>query len=115
MPSNLGEQLSSGRDLYVVHCATCHGENGSGGDSPPVVGPDALPVSPPKGTSLRTVRFRSAADVASFVREKMPPGRGGALTKSQYYAIVAYLLDRNDIQLEEPLGSGNAPRIDLAR
>jgi mono/diheme cytochrome c family protein len=85
-------QAAEGQKLYAASCASCHGASGEGGDAPRLVGVSqgALPLDPPKGAKYRKQQFRTAADVAAFVVQAMPPGEPGKLTEEQYWAILAF-------------------------
>lgn len=109
------EQLARGKLLYAEHCAQCHGEDGRNGDSPPLVGEQALTISPPPERGLRESRFESARDVIQFVTEEMPPGKGGSLPSGDYVAVVAHILHENGTQLEQPLTPKRSQRIQLSR
>jgi cytochrome c len=88
-----------GQSLYVEHCASCHGAGGEGGGkAPPVVGKGALPLDPRPG-SKRPGQFKTVADVATFVKGNMPPNAAGSLTDDQYFAILAFDLKANGIDL----------------
>lgn len=110
-------QVSAGRDLFMRHCAHCHGGNGEGGDAPRLVdlSRGALPLEPPATAALRTGDFRTAADVADFASTNMPIDAPGSLTSDEYYALVAFLLDENGITSDTPLDAGSAALIDIPR
>ena len=107
-PSSPGEpgepfsvQAARGAELYGEHCASCHGDQGEGREGPRLVGlaQGALPLDPPPGRSVRTARFRTAADVAGFVVANMPPGAGGSLGEANYLRILAFSLKANGVDL----------------
>jgi len=93
------DQVAWGQQLYGQRCAGCHGDQGQGGKAPPVVGKDALPLAPPAGAKYRTGQFHTAADVFSFVKANMPPGKGGSLSDDEYAAILAFDLKANGVDL----------------
>jgi cytochrome c len=94
-----GDQVATGQSLYGDNCASCHGASGEGkGKAPPVVGKSALPLDPRPG-SKRTAQFKTVADVAVFVKASMPPAAPGSLTEEQYWAILAFDLKANGIDL----------------
>ncbi len=97
-PSDDGEaQAARGAKLYATACASCHGETGSGGDAPSVVGKNALPLDPPEGAKYRKVQFRTALDVATWVVKNMPPDGKGTLTEADYWDILAFDLKANGV------------------
>ncbi|MBN9167493.1 MAG: cytochrome c [Myxococcales bacterium] len=109
-------QAAEGQKLYAANCASCHGAGGEGGKAPPVVGVSqgALPLDPPTGAKYRKTQFRSAADVATFVVKSMPPGEAGKLTEEQYWAILAFDLKANGVDLgAKRLDASSAPSVVL--
>src|SRR3954454_13582408 len=94
------DQVAQGGKLYGKHCARCHGDAGQGTKkAPPVVGKEALPLDPPKGAKIRTAKFHTAQDVAAFVATKMPANKPGSLTADEYYAILAFDLKANGVDV----------------
>jgi cytochrome c len=93
-------QAAEGGKLYDEHCASCHGDAGEGTKkAPPVVGKGALPLDPPAAAKVRKVQFHTAQDVARFVAAKMPAKKPGSLTAEQYYAILAFDLKANGVDV----------------
>jgi mono/diheme cytochrome c family protein len=85
------KQAASGKELYLQHCASCHGEELEGkfiSDS----------SAPP---ALRGERFVtnwtdvSVHDLLDRIRTTMPTDRPGSLKDQEYLDIVAFLLERN--------------------
>ncbi len=94
------DQAGEGGKLYGKHCAKCHGEAGQGTrKGPPVVGKEALPLDPPATAKVRKTQFHTAQDVAAFVAAKMPANKPGSLTIEQYYAILAFDLKANGVDV----------------
>ncbi len=115
-PQTFADQVSAGAELYEENCASCHGEKGEGTDSGPrVVGvaEGALPLDPPQGAKLRTMEFRTAADVASFVVKYMPANKPGSLKEHEYWSILAFDLHANGVQLTNKLDATTAPQVVL--
>lgn len=105
-PANFGEQVALGQKLYGAKCAGCHGDSGEGkqsaqGSAPAVVGLDkgALPLDPPATAKYRKSQFKTVADIAEFVVKAMPPKAPGSLSAEEYYAILAFDLKANGIDL----------------
>lgn len=101
-PANFGEQVTLGQKLYGENCASCHGPGGEGtGDAPRVVGlkGGALPLDPPASAKFRKTQFTTVMDVGAFVVQNMPPTKGGSLSAEQYFAILAFDLKANGIDL----------------
>jgi mono/diheme cytochrome c family protein len=84
-----GTQAARGRVLYAGNCGTCHGGSlqGSGTSVPPLIGPPFL--------EKWGARERTLQDLFSVLSTTMPKDDPGALTKSQYADILAYVLSRN--------------------
>jgi len=101
--ATFSEQVALGQKLYGEHCATCHGSSGNDGKAPKVVGlkEGALPLDPPATSKFRKTQFKTVADVADFVVRAMPPKNPGSLTPEQYWAILAFDLKANGIDLGE--------------
>jgi cytochrome c len=117
-PADFSAQVALGERLYGENCASCHGASGEGGRGPRVVGlaEGALPLDPPADRKVRAGRFITVADVATFVVENMPPGRGGSLTTEQYLAILAFDLKANGIDLgQEKLTMAKAEQLTIPR
>jgi cytochrome c len=93
------DQAAEGAKLYAKHCAKCHGDAGQGKKGPPVVGKDALPLDPPAKAKVRKTQFHTAQDVAAFVAAKMPANKPGSLTTDEYYAILAFDLKANGVDV----------------
>ncbi|HEX8952464.1 MAG TPA: c-type cytochrome [Polyangia bacterium] len=95
-----GDQAAEGATLYKKHCSKCHGDAGQGSKkAPPVVGKEALPLDPPPGAKVRKEQFHTAQDVAAFVASKMPANKPGKLKIDEYYAILAFDLKANGVDV----------------
>lgn len=110
-------QVARGADLYKAHCSDCHGADGRGTDqAPALVGLDqgALPLDPREG-SVRTTQFKTVGDVAAFAAANMPPDNPGGLQVDEYYAILAFDLSANGIELEAELTAALAEELVIPR
>lgn len=107
-------QASNGKNLYVKHCAVCHGANGEGGTvskqfgplaglpAPPLVGPGFLP-------GMKTV-----GQVYDFASKNMPADKPGSLKSSEYLQIISFALQANGIKPDgKPLTPASAEKIKL--
>jgi len=114
---SFSEQVSLGQTLYAQNCAKCHGDSGQGDPGPRVVGikEGALPLDPPAGRKARKSQFVTVADVAEFVTQNMPPKKAGSLTPDQYWAILAFDLHANGIDLPSPLTPELAKTLTIPR
>jgi mono/diheme cytochrome c family protein len=116
-PTSFAEQAELGQKLYAENCASCHGASGTGGKSPPLVGlkSGALPLNPPPTAKYRKNQFKTVADIADFVTKNMPPTAPGSLTPEQYWAILAFDLKANGINLDKKLDAATAQTINVPR
>lgn len=108
-------QFEHGKQVYVNHCAGCHGNAGQGSDmAPALVGAGALPLHPRPGSS-RPGTFRTAMDVALFVTQAMPPDEQtrAQFQEQDYWAVLGFALKANGVELSEPVGPNNAASIVL--
>ena len=96
-PASADAQTDQGRELFEVHCATCHGEDGNGSDvAPTLVGVGAAMAD----FQLRTGRMPMAGVRIQAVRKPSPFGG------DQMRALVAFVAS---------LGEGPAiPSVDAA-
>lgn len=95
--------IARGQELYGANCAKCHGDAGQGTDKgPAVVGvaTGALPRAPRAGAK-RTVEFRTAGDILSWMSVNMPGDKPGSLPAEDYLAILAFDLSANGVELGE--------------
>ena len=79
-------QASEGAALYRSHCASCHGDGLDGGEAVPAL------VGVTFSTTWEGVPL---FDLFERIRTTMPPGKTGAVTRSGYASIVAYLRKAN--------------------
>ena len=116
-PATFADQVAAGQTLYAQNCASCHGDAGQGDKAPRVVGikEGALPLDPPADRKYRKTRFVTVADVATFVVANMPPKKAGSLTADQYWAILAFDLHANGIDLPAPLTPAMAATLTIPR
>ncbi len=118
VPQTFAEQVTLGQKLYGEKCAGCHGDSGEGKTAPKVVGLDqgALPLAPPPEAKYRKTEFKTVADVATFVVKSMPPKAPGSLTEEEYYAILAFDLKANGIDLgDKKLDDALAQTLEIPR
>lgn len=80
------EQVAWGQTVYQERCAHCHGEQGEGNVGRPLIGPNA-------GLG----GYETARGLFDYVRKVMPADAPGRLTESEYWAVLAYLLEQNGL------------------
>jgi mono/diheme cytochrome c family protein len=99
-------RVEAGRDVYLKHCARCHGEKGEGIDAPALI----------DETASRLQSYPTAATLFQYIRILMPLDAPGSLSEGDYWAVVAYLLVRNGVIEENvPVGPETAERIMIRR
>jgi cytochrome c len=116
-PTSFADQVAIGGKLFGEKCASCHGDAGQGGKGPRLVGikEGALPLDPPPERKFRKTQFVTVADVATFAVANMPPGKAGSLDADQYWAIVAFDLHANGIDLPDLLTPTVASTLNIPR
>jgi len=119
VPATFAEQVTLGQTLYGEKCAGCHGSSGQGTPkAPKVVGlkEGALPLDPPATAQYRKTQFKTVMDIAAFVVKAMPPNEAGTLTEEQYFAILAFDLKANGIDLgDKKLDAALASTLEVPR
>jgi mono/diheme cytochrome c family protein len=89
--------VKAGEEVYMGKCAACHGEFGESAGRWPMVagGNGSLKSDDP----VKTVGsyFAHLSTVFDYVRHAMPFGDSQSLTNDELYAVVAYMLNLNDI------------------
>jgi cytochrome c len=87
---------SYGKKIYVHHCLSCHGVDGTGNSADELAGAiHSLTDNPPDKT-IGTY-WPYATTIFDFTRRSMPLNAPGSLTTNQLYAVTAYLLFLNGI------------------
>ena len=90
-----------GEELYVTHCAACHGDFGEGLERWPALmgGRGSLRSDQPR----RTIGsfWQHAPAVFDYIRRAMPYAAPQSLSNDEYYAITAYVLFLNELIGEE--------------
>jgi S-disulfanyl-L-cysteine oxidoreductase SoxD len=88
---------AEGEKVYAQNCAACHGANGEGTKEAPALvgGVGTLASSNP----IRTVGsyWPYATTVWDYIHRAMPQNSPGSLSVDENYAVVAFLLNRNNI------------------
>ncbi|MBM3489880.1 MAG: cytochrome c [Alphaproteobacteria bacterium] len=96
LPAGKGS-VAEGEQLYLQHCAACHGEFGEGAGRFPALmsGQGSLRDHDP----VKTIGsyWPYATTVWDYVFRSMPFGNAQSLTADETYAVVAYLLHLNDV------------------
>ena len=81
-----GDQAKRGQPLYLKHCASCHGDQLSGGEqAPPLAG----------GEFLSNWDGLPLGDLFERIRRSMPQDHPGKLSRQENADILAYMLAVN--------------------
>ena len=113
-----------GAGVYAQKCAACHGANGEGGTADVLVGAEPKDSAPfgPAYERWRGTRpdvpftignyWPYATTLFDYVRRAMPATAPGSLTADETYALVAWLLARNEIIAEsDMMNRETLPRV----
>jgi len=97
------DQVAAGEKVWGDSCTTCHGPagEGKGKKNPPVVGAKALG------------KFKTAADLEGFIKEKMPKDDPGTLTDEQAWAVAAWIASKNGKLGDAALTAESAATVNL--
>jgi cytochrome c len=87
--------VAEGEQVYMLYCASCHGPTGTEGPNDRLVGREPWEDAP----TTRTLGnyWPYATTIFDYVGRAMPQLTPGILTADQKYAVIAYLLHRNEI------------------
>jgi cytochrome c len=88
--------VAEGRQIFETYCVECHGATGTEGPNDRLVGRDEWGET---GPSVRTVGsyWQYPTTLFDYIRRAMPHLTPGLLTSEQVYALVAHILNMNDI------------------
>jgi cytochrome c len=113
-----------GAAMYARQCASCHGANGEGGAAETLVGAEPKHSAPfgPEYERWRGARpdvpftignyWPYATTLFDYVRRAMPASAPGSLTADETYALVAWLLEKNEIIAEgDTMNRETLPRV----
>ncbi|HKU05213.1 MAG TPA: cytochrome c [Bradyrhizobium sp.] len=89
--------VKQGEEIYVQRCASCHGEFGQGAGRWPALagGKGSLKADRPSKTIGSF--WPQLAPLWDYTRRTMPWGNARSLSADETYAVVAFLLNLNDI------------------
>ena len=89
--------VKQGEEIYLARCASCHGEFGQGAGRWPALagGQGSLKADRPNKTIGSF--WPKLAPLWDYTRRTMPWGDARSLSTDETYAVVAFLLNLNDI------------------
>ena len=84
---------ATGKELYAVKCAACHGKTGTEGPYARLVGPMG------DTTKAKTIGnyWPYATTIFDYTRRAMPYTAPGSLSDAEVYSLTAFLLAANNI------------------
>ena len=91
--------VMAGAVVYRQRCAACHGANGAGGLADALVGTEPWvewPINPTVGNY-----WPFATTLYDYIVRAMPMDRPGSLTADETYAVIAWILARNQLIPED--------------
>jgi S-disulfanyl-L-cysteine oxidoreductase SoxD len=93
--------VKQGEEIYLARCASCHGEFGQGAGRWPALagGQGSLKADRPNKTIGSF--WPELAPLYDYTRRTMPWGNARSLTPDETYAVVAFLLNLNDIVADD--------------
>lgn len=117
LPQGQGS-VQQGEQLYVRKCAFCHGQNGEGEPFDALVGRipnDAFPFGRDPGATKTIGNYWPyASTVFDYINRAMPFDAPGSLEADEVYALVAFLLYKNQIvPVDAVLSAENLAAINM--
>jgi cytochrome c len=89
--------VKDGEEIYLTRCAACHGEFGEGaGRFPHIAGGHGSLASHDPNKTVGSY-FPYLSTLFDYTRHAMPFGDAQSLTNDELYAVVAYVLNLNDV------------------
>jgi S-disulfanyl-L-cysteine oxidoreductase SoxD len=87
--------VAEGQGVFTTFCASCHGATGVEGPNDRLVGTEPWTDWP--GSQTVGAYWPYATTLYDYIRKAMPQSSPGVLTSDQTYAVIAYILRRNEI------------------
>ncbi len=104
-----------GEAIFQERCATCHGEFGEGAARWPELAGGAGTLTSDRPLKTVGSYWPYASTVFDYIRRAMPFGQAQTLSNDELYAVVAYVLNLNDVVTDENLvlDRDSLPKIHL--
>ena len=90
LPAGSGN-VTNGKNIYEIKCASCHGKNGTEGPFSVLVGGDTA-----KAKTIGNY-WPHATALFDYIRRAMPYNMPGSLSNNEVYSVTAFLLYKNKI------------------
>lgn len=112
LPAGQGD-VKTGKAIYAIKCAPCHGENGTETPGVKLLGTPLVSDTSAKSRPKTIGNYWPyATTVFDYIRRAMPYNQPGSLSNSEVYSITAYLLNANKIiKADGVLNAKNLPKI----
>ncbi|MFD2933289.1 c-type cytochrome [Spirosoma flavum] len=94
LPAGEGKP-ATGKMIFAVKCAACHGVGGVGGPSGSLV--SSISATKKRPEKIIGNYWPYATTVFDYIRRAMPFSEPGSLTNEEVYHLTAYLLNANGI------------------
>jgi len=109
LPAGSGTAVQ-GAPIFAAKCASCHGDNGTGGIAAPLT-PFAPKATLDGGKTIANF-WPYATTIFDFVRRAMPYNAPHTLKDEEVYALTAYLLNLNKLIGEnEVMNKDTLPKV----
>lgn len=103
-PESQADQIAAGREVYTAECAQCHGQDGEGGTGPLLI-----------GGNKRIASYQTTKRLYDYVSTTMPFDEPGSLTPEQYWNVIGYLLDANELLPPDTVLGPESEPLELKR
>lgn len=111
LPAGRGS-VAEGEVVYRTYCVTCHGPTGVEGPNDRLVGTSPW-IEWPEGRAVGNY-WPYATTLFDYIRRAMPQSAPGSLSTDETYAVIAYLLHRNDLLPPEAVMDAEAlPAVEM--
>jgi len=110
LPAGSGT-VKSGKEIYALKCAACHGATGTEGPNDRLVVGDTT-----KARRIKAIGnyWPYATTIFDYVRRAMPFNQPGSLTNEEVYSLTAYLLNANGLIAEKTvMNAVSLPKVKM--
>ena len=97
--------VKQGETLYLERCAACHGEFGEGAGRWPELAGGAGTLAHDRPFKTVGSYWPHATTAFDYIRRAMPFGQAQSLQPDEIYALVAFILNLNDIVKDDFVAS----------
>ena len=113
LPAGQGS-VKQGETLYLERCAACHGEFGEGAGKFPELAGGVGSLRQDRPFKTVGSYWPHATTAFDYIRRAMPFGQAQSLQPDEIYALVAFILNLNDIVADDFVASqGNLAAVQM--